>query len=253
MEKVSAAIITFNEEKNIERCLKSLQGVVDEIVVVDSFSTDKTEEICLQYGTRFLKNPFKGHVEQKNYAVSQCTHTWVLSLDADEALSDRLKQSILEVKRNPQADGYSFNRATHFCGKHVRHSGWYPDVSLRFWNKTKGAWAGLNPHDKFYLQEGAVRKHIKGDLMHYSFHTFDELLQMTSRFSTISAKSKIANGKRSSLTKIILYPIWRFFRNYILYRGFLDGYNGYVICSISAFEVFSKYVKMKDLQDNKNN
>ena len=250
MIQVSVAIITFNEERNIERCLQSVQGLADEIVVVDSFSTDKTEAICSHYGVRFIKHAFEGHVEQKNYAVSQCSNNWVLSLDADEALSATLKHSIGIIKQNPNADGYFCNRATHFCGQHIRHCGWYPDPSLRFWNKTKGKWAGNNPHDKYYMNEGSICKHIDGDLLHFSYYSIEEHITQLNKFSTIAACSKFKRKKKSNLFQITVFPTWRFFRDYVIKLGFLDGYYGFVICIDSAHEVFLKYTKLRDLWKN---
>ena len=250
MVQLSVAIITFNEEKNIERCLKSVQSIANEIVVIDSFSTDNTEAICTSYGVRFIKHVFEGHVEQKNFAVSQCSNTWVLSLDADEALSEDLTHSIKYVLQNPNVDGYTFNRATHFCGQHIRHCGWYPDPSLRLWNKAKGKWAGNNPHDKYYLNEGAVRKHLTGDLLHYSYYSIEEHIAQINKFSTISARSKYNKSKKSTILHITIFPTWRFFRDYFIKLGFLDGYYGFVICANSAHEVFLKYAKLRDLNRN---
>ena len=250
MQKLSVAIITFNEEKNIKRCLESVQEVADEIVVVDSFSKDKTREICEQYGVRFIQNPFGGHVEQKNFAAAQCSHDLVLSLDADESLSPRLKQSIMTVKANQAVDGYTFNRATYFCGQHIKHCGWYPDPSLRLWNRSKGKWAGNNPHDKYYMNQGTTVAHLEGDLLHYSYYTIEEHVTQLNKFSSISAKSKFLKGKKSSVLKITVYPAWRFFRDYFIKLGFLDGYYGFVICVNSAHEVFQKYIKLHDLWRN---
>lgn len=252
MIKLSIAIITFNEERNIERCLKSVVPVADEIVVVDSLSTDKTKEICEKYPVKFISNPFPGHVEQKNFAASKCSNDYVLSLDADEALSPELLKSIDEVKANWDADGYSFNRATHFCGQFIKRCGWYPDPSLRLWDRRKGAWGGDNPHDRYILQPNTVRKHLKGNLLHYSYHSLEDHVIQSNKFSTISARSKFNKGKRSSLFKIWLNPKFRFFRDYILKRGFLDGFNGYLVCKNNAHEVFLKYSKLYQLQQKKN-
>ena len=145
--KLSAVIITLNEEKNIARCLDSLQGVADEIVVIDSFSTDDTEKICSAYGVRFIQHPFDGYIEQKNYGIQQAVYTHILSLDADEALSDELKQSIGHFKMHWHADGYSLNRLTNYCGHWIYHCGWYPDTKLRLWDKRYGQWAGENGMD----------------------------------------------------------------------------------------------------------
>ena len=143
--KISAVIITYNEERNIGSCLDSVKAVADEIVVVDSYSTDKTQEICSRMNVKFLQHHFEGHIEQKNYAVSCVQYGHVLSLDADEILSEKLKQSIIAAKQNWRFDGYSFNRSTNYCGNWIRHSGWYPDTKLRLWNRTKGAGAESIP------------------------------------------------------------------------------------------------------------
>lgn len=169
--KISVAIITFNEEKNIERCIRSVQEIADEIVVVDSHSTDKTKDICLNLGVNFIENMFEGYVEQIKFTLTQVSYDCVLSIDADEALSDELKDSILDVKRNWTHDGYFFNRLTNYCGRWIRHCGWYPDKKLRLYDKNKGAWQGVNPHYAFKMNENANAQHIRGDLLHYSYHS----------------------------------------------------------------------------------
>ena len=152
MTPLSAVIITFNEERNIGRCLTSLIGIADDIVIVDSFSSDKTESICNAFGVRFVQHKFEGHIEQKNWAISQAKFPRILSLDADEALDANLKKSILEAKNNWKYDGYEMNRLTNYCGKFIHHSGWYPDKKMRLWDSRKGKWGGTNPHDKYELQ-----------------------------------------------------------------------------------------------------
>src|ERR1035437_7666308 len=142
MPQISVVIITFNEEKNIERCILSVQDLADDIVVVDSFSTDRTEEICKSHGVRFIQNHFNGHIEQKNFAISKAHFPYILSLDADEQLSEELKKSIQQVKNNWDADGYYFNRLTNYCGQWIRHSSWYPASKLRLWDSRKGKWGG---------------------------------------------------------------------------------------------------------------
>ena len=160
MTPVSVVIITFNEEHNIARCLDSVKGIADEIVIVDSFSKDKTKEICLSYGAKFIENKFEGHIQQKNFAITQAKYPHILSLDADEALDEKLRNSISEVKKNFVHDGYYMNRLTNYCGKWVHHSGWYPDTKLRLWDSRKGQWAGVNPHDKYELTTGDSFKAI---------------------------------------------------------------------------------------------
>ena len=169
--KISCVVITYNEEKNIERCIKSVEGVVDDIVVVDSFSTDRTKEICTELNVRFVEHAFEGHIGQKNYAITLAKHPHILSLDADEALSEKLKDSIEEVKQNWRSDGYYFNRLTNYCGKWIEHCGWYPDKKLRLWDSRLGEWTGINPHDRYEMKDEAKLQFINGDLLHYSYYT----------------------------------------------------------------------------------
>ncbi len=251
MEKLSAVIITYNEEKNIERCILSLEGIADEIVVLDSFSTDRTREICEKYKVKFLTHHFDGYIEQKNSVIIQAAYPHILSLDADEALSEMLKKSILEVKKNWDADGYTFNRLTNYCGKWIRHCGWYPDRKLRLFDVQKGRWAGLNPHDVFVMKEGSVVKYLKGDLLHYSYYTVDEHYRQAEHFSTLSAKAKYEKGKKAPLIKVWISPVVKFLKCYLLQRGILDGSAGWRICTISAKESYLKYHKLRMLHQQK--
>jgi glycosyltransferase involved in cell wall biosynthesis len=259
MPKISVVIITFNEERNIGRCLESVKDVADEIVVVDSFSTDKTKKICESYGVKFIEHAFEGHIRQKNFAISQATYTHQLSLDADEALSEELKAEILKIKEDwhPDSyrDGYRMNRLSNYCGKWIRHSGWYPDTKLRLYNSGKGSWKGMDPHDKFELKQGSSIGKLKGDILHYTYYTIEEHILQANKFSSIAAKELVAKGKRIYLFKIFLNPIAKFIRNYFLHLGFLDGFSGFLICQITANETFLKYAKawrMKSLEKKEN-
>ncbi len=247
MPKLSVVIITFNEEKNIGRCLESLKGIADDIVVVDSFSIDRTEDIVKSYGGRFIRHPFEGHIEQKNWAITQAKYPHILSLDADEVLSPRLKDSILEVKEDWKVDGYYFNRLTNYCGKWIRHTSWYPARKMRLWDSRKGKWGGINPHDKFKLEKGATKKYLKGDLLHYSYYTINEHIEQINKFSTIVAKAYYRENRRASYFNIIFHPIWRVFRDYFIKLGFLDGFYGLVISVNAAHETFLKYIKLRNL------
>ena len=251
MPQLSIVIITFNEEKNIERCILSVKDIADDIVVIDSFSTDGTEAVCKSLGVRFVKNPFAGHIEQKNFAITQAKFPHILSLDADEQLSEELKSSILYVKQNWDADGYYFNRLTNYCGKWIRHSSWYPASKLRLWDSRKGRWGGLNPHDKFELQKGSSQKFLKGDLYHYSYYTISEHIKQLNHFTDILAKSYFEAGLRPGFFTILFHPAWRFFRDYFIKLGFLDGFFGLVICWNSSFETFLKYVKLRRMVQEK--
>ncbi|MCB0400797.1 MAG: glycosyltransferase family 2 protein [Flavobacteriales bacterium] len=248
--QLSVVIITFNEEKNIARCIGSVLPIADDIVVVDSFSTDKTKAICTSKGVRFVEHPFDGHIEQKNWALTQAKFNHVLSLDADEALTPELQQEILKIKSNWEADGYSFNRLTNFCGTWIKHCGWYPDKKLRLWNITKGSWGGVNPHDKVIMDKEARTKHIPFDILHYSFYTVDQHLKQIEYFTDISAKAAFEKGKTSNGFKIFYKSVFKFIRDYFLKLGFLDGYHGYVVCKNSAYAKKLKYSKLRALNRN---
>ena len=246
--QLSAVIITFNEEKNIKRCLDSLIGVVDEIVVVDSFSTDDTKKICAQFDVKFIEHAFEGHIEQKNWAKTHAKYDHIISLDADEALNEDLSESILRIKSNWEFEAYSMNRLTNYCGKWIRHSGWYPDVKIRLFDRRKGNWGGVNPHDKVILNDKAQVKHIAGDLLHYSFYTREEHIKQIHKFSTIGAKALHKNGVKSSWIKLVIKPVARFIKAFILFKGFLDGWEGLAISRLSAYANYLKYSKLLKLQ-----
>lgn len=249
--RISAVIITKNEEINIGRCLDSLQEIADEILVVDSYSNDKTEEICHQRNVRFIQNPFEGHIEQKNFAASKATYNFVLSLDADEALDEELKKSILEVKQNWRYDGYTMNRLTNYCGKWIHYGNWYPDTKLRLWDKNKGKWGGMNPHDRFMMEDGAKIIRLKGQLLHYSFYSVYDHIRKMNNHSETSARSYFENGKKATLFLLLFSPLFSFLKGYIVKRGFLCGFYGFVIAMIDAHFTFIKYVKIRELQRNK--
>ncbi|MGD0341026.1 MAG: glycosyltransferase family 2 protein [Bacteroidales bacterium] len=251
--KISAVIITFNEASFIERCISSLEGVADEIVVVDSFSNDATEMICRRLNTRFIRHKFEGYVEQKNYALSMAVYPYVLSLDGDEALSEELKKSILKIKDNPDSDGYYFNRLNNFCGKWMRHSIWYPDRRLRLFNASKGRWVGPNPHDRFMLNPGSRTKKLNGDLLHWTYNSIEEFYAKSKTFSDISAKAYFKNGKKASVFSPAIHFFWRFFLMYILHLGFLDGREGWIVCLHGAKSTYRKYSTLRMLWKNEEN
>lgn len=249
MPKISAVIITLNEEKNLDRCLSSLIGVADEILVVDSFSTDRTEEIARRYNARFIQHKFEGYIEQKNWATDQATYDYVLSLDADEMLSETLRASILAVKENWTHDGYTFNRLTNYCGRWIRYTSWYPSRKLRLYDRRKGQWEGINPHDAFVMRKGARVKHLKGDILHYSFYTIGQQITQINKFSELQSQAFYYKGYHTSVWSVLVKPVWRFFRDYIIKLGFLDGFYGFVISVNGAYEVYLKYLKLKKIID----
>lgn len=248
---LSAVIITYNEESNIGRCLQSLVGIADEIIIVDSASTDNTCSIAEQYGATIIQHPFAGFAAQKNLAAQAATHNWVLSLDADEVLSEELKSAILQVKSNAAYDAYFLKRSTNFCGTYIRHGSWYPDKQCRLWDKTKGDWQGTI-HEKWRLFE-PYKKYgtLNGDLLHYSFNSISDYLNMTERYTTLSAQEALQKGKNVSLLKLILGPKFKFIQDYIIRLGFLDGYAGYVAYRLAANMAFVKYSKIRAAFKNK--
>ncbi len=243
--KISVVVITYNEEKNIGRCLDSVKGVADDIVVVDSYSTDDTEKICMEYGARFIQHTFHSHIDQKNWAINQAKYPHILSLDADESLSDRLKESVLAAKNSWEFDGYYFNRLTNYCGEWIRHTTWYPSRKLRLWDSRKGKWGGINPHDKYILDKGASKKFLKGDLLHHSYYSISEHVKQLNSFSTIQANAYFEKGRKANYLSIIMHTAWRFFKEYFLRLGVLDGHYGLIISKNSAHETFLKYSKLR--------
>ena len=249
MIRISVVIITYNEEKNIEKCLRSVEDIADEIIVTDSFSTDRTKEICSQFNVKFFQNVFDNFAAQKNLAVSYASNDYILSLDADEQLSDELKNSIRAIDSNSPADAYKFNRLNFFCGKAIRHSNWYPDVKLRFWNKRKGKWAG-DIHETVHMDTDAKTEFLKGDLLHNSFHSIEEHLTQINKFSGMKARVMYKKRKRTNIFMIIFKPQIKFLQQYIFRLGFLDGFYGFVISKNSAYSEFLKHIKLRDLYRN---
>lgn len=248
MINLSVVIITFNEEKNITRCIASVKNIADDIVIIDSFSKDKTKEICLAAGVRFVEHAFEGHIQQKNWAITQAKYPHILSLDADEALDEELQRSVLEAKNNWQKDGYYMNRLTNYCGHWVKHCGWYPDKKLRLWNSTKGEWRGINPHDKYELFAGdKTTGYLKGNILHYSFDTIDSHIKQIQYFTDISSKALFSKGYKPSFIKLYISPVATFIDGYFLKLGFLDGKYGFTICKNSAWATKLKYHKLKAL------
>ncbi len=245
MEKLSVVIITFNEELNIKRCLDSVIEVADEIIVVDSFSTDNTEDICSNYNLKFIKQEFLGYIEQKNFALSFASNDYVLSLDADEALSNELQKSILSEKNNFFAAGYSMNRLTNYCGSWIKHCGWYPDTKLRLFNHKLGKWGGINPHDEFKFDSTNKIKHLSGDILHFSYYTIDDHYKQVERFTDIAAVAYHKEGRKASVIKLWASPVIKFIRDYFFKLGILDGKMGFRISYISAGATYKKYKKLR--------
>jgi len=249
MAKLSVVIITFNEEKNIRRCLDSIRAIADEIVIVDSISTDKTADIAAEFNVKFISQPFLGYIEQKNFALSQSSNDFVLSLDADEALDETLRSAILKTMQDPNADAFLMARMTHYCGQWIRHGAWYPDKKIRLFKKSVAKWGGVNPHDKIELSPNSRVGFLEGDILHYTYYTLTEHIQQADNFARILAEDLFKQGKKTNLIRIMVKPRFRFIRDFILKAGFLDGYYGFVIARISANAVFLKEIRLKEHWD----
>ncbi len=240
---VTVCIITFNEENNIRRCLESVKWA-DEIVVVDSHSSDATVDICREYTDKIFFREFPGHIEQKNYALQCAGNDWVLCIDADEELSPLLSREIriaLEEKSG-KYDGFLFPRHAYYLGRWINHCGWYPDYKLRLFRKSLGRWGGVNPHDKVELT-GRTRR-LNGDLYHYTYRDISQHLDTVDRYSTIYAREALKRGERFSLARLLFRPSVKFLEMYIYKRGFLDGLPGFIIAGILSYYVFLRYAKM---------
>lgn len=248
MEKISAIIITQNEERNIGRCLNSLIGIADEVVVVDSGSTDGTERICREHGALFHHHPWEGYSAQKNHAETLSTGDWTLSIDADEALSDELRQSLLLLKgRDADPDMvFCFNRLTNYCGTWIRHCGWYPDEKIRLWRRGTCRWSGI-VHEEPVFCHPVRRQRLDGDLLHYSYYSVEEHASRQITYAQLAAKKSHDGGKRFRCGDLLLRPAWTFLRNYLFKGGFLDGRTGFTVCRMAAFYTLIKYARLREL------
>ena len=243
---LSVVIITFNEEANIARCLQGLGSIADDVLVVDSFSTDRTLAICQAHGVRVVQHPFVGYVAQKNFATDQARHDYVLQLDADEVLTEELRRSILAVKSSWQHAAYSLARLTNYCGTWVRHGGWYPDRKLRLYDRRLGRWQGLLLHEYYEVRPGHSTGALPGDALHYSYSSVAQHVSQLNRFTSITAQELALRGQtRVTLFHLLLKPLWKFVHGYVLRLGFLDGFAGLSIAAISATGVFLKFAKLK--------
>ena len=245
MVRLSIVIITFNEAKNIGRCLASVKDIADEIIVVDSASTDDTVLIARGYGATIIDQPFLGYGEQKNLATKSASNDWILSLDADEALTPKLRQSILKVKQQQDFDVYEIPRLTNYCGQWIHHSGWYPDHQTRLYNRTRGSWVERKVHEYWSLDKEGKKGLLKGDILHYSFTSVSEHLKKIEKYTELAAREAARNNKNPSIMIMLFSPFWHFVNEYFFRLGFLDGFYGYMICKLSAYSAFSKITKTR--------
>ncbi|MCO6430541.1 MAG: glycosyltransferase family 2 protein [Deltaproteobacteria bacterium] len=250
--KISAFIVCWNEERNIRRCLESVKWC-DEIVIVDSGSTDATLQICKEYTDQITHRPWSGYVEQKRFALSLCSHDWALNIDADEEVSPELMteiRSTLNSAQSSQVNGYALSRVVYYLGKWWRKGGWYPEYRLRLCRKNRTTWGGTDPHEKAIV-EGATAK-LSGELRHYTYTGVADQISRLNRYSTTIAENLYRSGERSSAIKIFLNPVSRFFKFYILKKGFREGLPGLIVACIEAYYAFLKYVKLWELERSKN-
>jgi glycosyltransferase involved in cell wall biosynthesis len=243
--KLSVVIITKNEERNIERCLQSIIDVADEIVVVDSFSTDYTITLCEKYDVRVIQRKFEGYGSQKQFATDQANFDYVLSLDADEELSNELKASILTVKKNLSYDCYSFNRRNFYCNKLIRFCGWYPDKKNRLFDKRKVNWNNREVHETVDILDKKQVLHLKGNLNHYRCSSIEEHREKENQYSRMNADILIKERRSVSFITPYLKGSFRFFKTYILQLGVLDGYYGFMISKTLANSSFRKYALVR--------
>ncbi|MGN0033303.1 MAG: glycosyltransferase family 2 protein [Candidatus Limimorpha sp.] len=251
--KISAVIITCNEELNIRRCLDSIKDVVDEVVVVDSLSSDATELICKEFGVVFISQKWLGYSAQKNIGIDAASNDWILSIDADEELSPELRKSILDLKKEDVGDDkvFSVKILPNYCGHWIRHCGWYPCPKRRIWNRKSGRWSGLI-HEYVMFSCDVENVLLDGDLYHYSYHSVSQHVMKADKYSSLSAENAFNNGKRCrSGFKVFIKGSWTFFRDFIVKAGFLDGYYGFVVCRMNAFGTFLKYSKLYDMTQRK--
>ncbi len=246
MIKLSVVIITLNEEKNLPRCLGSVKDIADEIIVIDSNSIDKTLEIATKHGAITITQPFLGYVKQKQFADLNASYDWILSIDADEELSVELQESIKSFKKHPDKQAYQISRLNNYCGKWIKHCGWYPDRKIRLYKKGAGTWQGQKVHEKWELYDNTIKPGIlSGDLYHYSFNTIAEHVQQIAAYSDLGAQKAVENNRNISLLKMVVVPRWNFIINYFFRLGILDGYYGFIICRLMAVETFIKYAKIR--------
>ncbi|MBM4056175.1 MAG: glycosyltransferase family 2 protein [Planctomycetes bacterium] len=239
---VSVCIITFNEEARIRDCLESVKWA-GEIIVVDSLSTDKTVDICKEYTDRVYQRQWGGNIDQKNYTIGLATKDWLLCLDADERLSPELTREIQDVLKNPgTTDGFLFPRRSCYLGRWIFHGDWYPDYQLRLFKRGCGTWQGTNPHGRVII-EGKTR-YLRHDLYHFNYKNLSHQLRTIDNYSDVFAGIMIDRDKDFSLFQLVLRPVYKFLKVYIMKRGFLDGLPGFILAITNSFYIFVKYVKL---------
>ncbi len=242
MSKLSVVIITLNEEENIERCIASVKLIADEIIVLDSFSSDNTVRLARQSGANVFQEKFEGYTLQKQRVVSMSQHDVVLSIDADEVLSEKLQKSILAEKQNGfAADAYEMNRLNFLGERAIKTCGLYPDTKIRIWNKFKGGWQGGKVHEQMTMMDNSVIKKLNGDLLHYTYKNTEQLSLQMKKFALLAAQDLKQENVFFLFSKMTFSPAFKFFRTYFFKLGLADGNTGLTICFYQSWGVFLKY------------
>jgi len=251
MQKLSVSIITYNEENNIADCINSVLTIADEIIVVDSLSTDKTIEIAQSLGAKIISQKFLGHIEQKNVALKACSHEFVLSLDADERLDAQALSELQEHKKNGfRFDGYMFKRLTFIGNDPIQYGSWYPDKKLRLVRKELAEWKGINPHDKLEIKSTNIHL-VKGDILHFSFTSKEDVIVNTRKFAEISAKSLYLSGKKIPTFLILIKALGRWFKHMVIKGGVFNFKYGWFIGRQQYLDCYWKYSFLNKMNMNK--
>jgi glycosyltransferase involved in cell wall biosynthesis len=246
MPSLSATIITLNEAAKIARTIRSL-AMADEVVVVDSGSTDATVDIARGLGARVIQHAWEGYAAQKNFAAREAQHDWILSLDADEELNADAQGAVSQWKTQaPRAAGYRFPRRARYLGRWILHSGWYPDYKLRLYDRRAGEWRGDYVHESAVV-EGKVET-LRGEILHYTYDTLEEQMKRIESHTDLAAREMLQRGAATGFLPRLLGPAWRFFQTFFLRLGVLDGYEGFLIARMGAFYVRRKYQKAQALK-----
>jgi glycosyltransferase involved in cell wall biosynthesis len=243
--RITATIITLNEERNIARAIESLR-CCDEILIVDSGSVDRTTELAEKLGARVIDANWRGYAGQKNWAAEQAANDWVLSLDADEALSEALEAEIWSLKKSgPRHDAYTMPRLARYLGRWILHSGWYPDRKVRLYDRRKARWVGDFVHESVSV-DGRVG-HLDANLLHFTCESLSEHIKTMERYTTLAAQELAGRRIKVPLWRMLLAPAWTFSKSYVVQRGFLDGGEGLTIAYMAAFYTFLKYSKARNM------
>lgn len=245
---ITACVITYNEEHNVQACLESL-AFCAEILVIDSHSEDSTRDLAEACGARVIERDWPGHIQQKNFAIDQAAQDWVLCLDADERVTPELRARIevLFAEADALAAGYTVNRRNIYLGRWIRGGGFYPDRKLRLFRRGQGRWRGVNPHDHVYLEGAGDVRDLGLAIEHYTYRGISDHLKTIDYFSTIAAREKLSRKKKSTALNLLLGAPWKFFKMLILQGGFRDGWRGWIVAALGAYYVFLRYAKLWEL------